>query len=116
MWLTSSIWRVHDLLRGFFELHDFPSGPLLMSDARLLRSQWVADRRRPTTRRSDMADVPHHPFRFGLQVSEARDRRGWVEVSMERCAGSVVAMGVTARSNSSDSRASASMVGEVSRK
>ena len=28
-----------------------------------------------------MADVPHHPFRFGLQASEARDRRGWIEVA-----------------------------------
>lgn len=46
VWLTSSIWRVHDLLRGFFELHHFPAGALLMSDARLLRSQWVADRHR----------------------------------------------------------------------
>lgn len=44
VWLTSSIWRVHDLLRGIFDLHRFPSGALLMSDARLLRSQWVADR------------------------------------------------------------------------
>lgn len=44
VWLTSSIWRVHDLLRAFFELHRFPPAPLLMSDARLLRSQWIADR------------------------------------------------------------------------
>lgn len=44
VWLTSSIWRVHGLLSRFFELHRFPDGPLLMSDARLLRSQWVADR------------------------------------------------------------------------
>lgn len=46
VWLTSSIWRVHDLLRGFFALHGFPEGALLMSDARLLRSQWIADRHR----------------------------------------------------------------------
>lgn len=28
-----------------------------------------------------MADVPHHPFRFGLQASAARDRRQWVETA-----------------------------------
>lgn len=46
VWLTSSIWRVYGLLRAFFEIHGFPAGPLFMSDARLLRDQWVADRHR----------------------------------------------------------------------
>jgi len=28
-----------------------------------------------------MASVPHHPFRFGLQASNAVDRRSWVELA-----------------------------------
>ena len=28
-----------------------------------------------------MTDLPHHPFRFGLQASSAPDRRSWVELA-----------------------------------
>ena len=64
-YLTSSLWNIYDLMRVFFDVNGLPSGPILMRDLGISRTQFIhgSHEEHKLGRVRELMDLyPRHPF------------------------------------------------------